>query len=183
MPPWGAAREGVPGSALGGSRADRIRAEPVAGRALPAAALPSRGRCFRSRRNRRVGSRRLRSRLRVALQLSDESSSAEQIYKHALSLATPQQAHSILSNLGNLFRQQRRFECAKMMFAKSLEICPGYAPAHNNLGLVYAAEDRWQDAINCFDKALQSDPLLDAAKSNMVKGVSIMLQERQKQDF
>lgn len=114
------------------------------------------------------------SNLGVALQLSDDSSSAEQIYKHALSLATPQQAHSILSNLGNLFRQQRRFQCAKMMFAKSLEICPGYAPAQNNLGLVYAAEDRWQDAINCFEKALQSDPLLDAAKSNMVKGVSML---------
>lgn len=114
------------------------------------------------------------SNLGVALQLSDDPTFSEQIYKHALSLATPQQAHAILSNLGNLFRQQRRFEYAMMMFAKSLEICPGYALAHNNLGLVYAAEGRWQDAINCFEKALQSDPLLDAAKSNLIKGVAML---------
>ncbi|KAL0918918.1 hypothetical protein M5K25_010965 [Dendrobium thyrsiflorum] len=113
------------------------------------------------------------SNLGVALQLSDDPSLTEEVYKRALSLATAQQAHAILSNLGNLFRQQRRFEYAKIMFAKSLEICPGYALAHNNLGLVYVAEGRWEDAINCFEKALQSDPLLDAAKSNMIKVASM----------
>ncbi|XP_020597050.1 probable UDP-N-acetylglucosamine--peptide N-acetylglucosaminyltransferase SPINDLY isoform X2 [Phalaenopsis equestris] len=113
------------------------------------------------------------SNLGVALQLSDDPSLTEEVYKRALSLTTAQQAHAILSNLGNLFRQQKRFEHAKIMFAKSLEICPGYALAHNNLGLVYVAEGRWEDAVSCFEKALQSDPLLDAAKSNMVK-VAVM---------
>jgi len=37
------------------------------------------------------------------------------------------------------------------------------------LGLVFVAEGRWEDARSCFEKALQSDPLLDAAKSNLLK--------------
>ncbi|GMH21520.1 hypothetical protein Nepgr_023362 [Nepenthes gracilis] len=49
----------------------------------------------------------------------------------------------------------------------------GYAPAYNNLGLVFVAEGQLEEAKFCFDKALQSDPLLDAAKSNMVKVVAL----------
>lgn len=59
------------------------------------------------------------------------------------------------------------------MFTKSLELQPGYAPAYNNLGLVFVAERRWEEAKFCFDKALQADPLLDAAKSNMIKAMAM----------
>ncbi|PKA65703.1 T-complex protein 1 subunit epsilon [Apostasia shenzhenica] len=114
------------------------------------------------------------SNLGLALQLSDDLSSSEEVYKRALSLATAQQAHSILSNLGNLFLLQRRYDHAKATFAKSLEICPGYAVAHNNLGLVFAAESQWEDAKSCFEKALLLDPLLDAAKSNIVKAMAML---------
>ncbi|XP_043704261.1 probable UDP-N-acetylglucosamine--peptide N-acetylglucosaminyltransferase SPINDLY [Telopea speciosissima] len=109
------------------------------------------------------------SNLGISLQLLEDSSQAEEVYKHALSLAAPHQAHATFSNLGNLYRQQKRYEHAKAMLAKSLELCPGYAPAYNNLGLVFVAEGRWEDAKICFEKALQSDPLLDAAKSNIMK--------------
>ncbi|KAK1318169.1 hypothetical protein QJS10_CPB04g01659 [Acorus calamus] len=85
----------------------------------------------------------------------------------------PQQAHAVLSNLGNLYRQPKRFNAAKTMFEKSLELCPGYFPAYNNLGLVYVAEGHWEEAKSCFNKALHSDPLLDAAKSNMMKAVAM----------
>lgn len=105
----------------------------------------------------------------ISLQLSEEPAHAEQVYKQALSLATPQQAHTIFSNLGNLYRQEKKYPSAKAMFTKSLELQPGYAPAYNNLGLVFVAEGRWKEAEFCFNKALQSDPLLDAAKSNMIK--------------
>uniref|UniRef100_A0A6V7QT76 UDP-N-acetylglucosamine--peptide N-acetylglucosaminyltransferase SPINDLY n=1 Tax=Ananas comosus var. bracteatus TaxID=296719 RepID=A0A6V7QT76_ANACO len=114
------------------------------------------------------------SNLGIALQLSNDPSSAETVYKRALSLSTAQQAHAILSNLGNLYRQQRRFEPARAIFSKSLELCPGYAPANNNLGLVFVAEGSWEEAKNCFEKALRSDPLLDAAKSNMVKAMAML---------
>lgn len=95
------------------------------------------------------------------------------MYKQALTLALTGQAHAIFSNLGNLYRQQKQYERAKAMFTKSLELQPGYAPAFNNLGLVFVAEGRWEEAKYCFEKALQADPLLDAAKSNMIKAVSM----------
>lgn len=95
------------------------------------------------------------------------------MYKRALALATTEQAHAIFSNLGNLYRQQKQYDRAKAMFTKSLELQPGYAPALNNLGLVFVAEGCREEAKYCFEKALQADPLLDAAKSNMIKAVSM----------
>ena len=59
------------------------------------------------------------------------------------------------------------------MFTKSLDLQPGYAPAYNNLGLVFVAERRWEEAKFCFNKAIQVDPLLDAAKSNMIKAAAM----------
>ncbi|XP_058228298.1 probable UDP-N-acetylglucosamine--peptide N-acetylglucosaminyltransferase SPINDLY isoform X1 [Rhododendron vialii] len=113
------------------------------------------------------------SNLGISLQLSETSSQAEEVYKRALSLATAKQAHTIFSNLGNLYRQQKQYQFAKAMFSKSLELQPGYAPAYNNLGLVFVAEGRWEEANYCFNKAIQADPLLDAAKSNMIKAVAM----------
>lgn len=113
------------------------------------------------------------SNLGVSLQLTEDPSQAEEVYKRALSFATPQQAHATFSNLGNLYRQQKLHERAKAMFAKSLELQPGYAPAYNNLGLVFIAECSWDDAKICFQKALEADSLLDAAKSNLMKAVSM----------
>ncbi|GAV62560.1 TPR_1 domain-containing protein/TPR_2 domain-containing protein/TPR_11 domain-containing protein [Cephalotus follicularis] len=113
------------------------------------------------------------SNLGVSLQLSDEQSEAEIVYKRALALATSLQQHVILSNLGNLYRQRKQYERAKAMFSRSLQLQPGYAPAFNNLGLVFVAEGRWEEANFCFDKALQTDPLLDAAKSNMIKAAAM----------
>ncbi|KAJ8649144.1 hypothetical protein MRB53_002167 [Persea americana] len=85
------------------------------------------------------------SNLGVSLQLSGDLLMAEKVYKRALTFATPQQAHSILSNLGNLYRQQQQFE----------------------------KEGMWEDAKSCFGKALEADPLLDAAKSNMMKAAAM----------
>jgi tetratricopeptide (TPR) repeat protein len=59
------------------------------------------------------------------------------------------------------------------MLLRSLELCPGHAPANNNLGLVSIAEGRYEEAISCFEKSLQSDPLLDAAKSNLAKVLAL----------
>lgn len=107
--------------------------------------------------------------LGISLQLLEQNEQAEEVYKHALSLATSQQEHTIFSNLGNFYRQLRKYERAKAMFSKALELQPGYAPAYNNLGLVFVAEGHWEEALFCFNKTLALDPLLDAAKSNMIK--------------
>lgn len=55
------------------------------------------------------------------------------------------------------------------MFSKALALQPGYAPAYNNLGLVFVAEGRLEEAKFCFNKAFETDPFLDAAKSNVIK--------------
>ncbi|ONM35402.1 tetratricopeptide repeat (TPR)-containing protein [Zea mays] len=112
------------------------------------------------------------SNLGIALQLSDDPSS-ETVYKRALVLSSTQQLHAIFSNLGILYRQHRNYEFARKMLLRSLELCPGFAPASNNLGLVFVAEGRWEDAKSWFEKALQSDPLLDAAKSNLLKVLTL----------
>ncbi|KAL9228410.1 hypothetical protein vseg_003996 [Gypsophila vaccaria] len=113
------------------------------------------------------------SNLGISLQLAGETSLAEQVFKRALSLATSEQQHTIFSNLGNLYRQEKKFDSAKAMFTKALKLQPGYAPAYNNLGLVFVAEGLLDEAKYCFDKALLADPLLDAAKSNLLKVTSL----------
>ncbi|KAM3334205.1 hypothetical protein ACQJBY_028947 [Aegilops geniculata] len=112
------------------------------------------------------------SNLGIALQLSNDPSS-ETVYKRALVLSSSQQSYAILSNIGILYRQHKLYELARKMLSRSLEICPGYAPANNNLGLVFVAEGRWEDAVSCFEKAVKSDDLLDAAKSNLAKALAL----------
>lgn len=109
------------------------------------------------------------SNLGLSLQLSDELALAEDVYNRALSLAPQEKVHSILSNVGNLYRQQGRFTDAHVAFKKALEMCPNYAPACNNLGLLLVVEGKFEEAIKMFDCALLSDSLLDAAKSNKMK--------------
>nr|BAD43362.1 unknown protein [Arabidopsis thaliana] len=113
------------------------------------------------------------SNLGISLQLSDEHSEAEEVYKRALTVSKEDQAHAILSNLGNLYRQKKQYEVSKAMFSKALELKPGYAPAYNNLGLVFVAERRWEEAKSCFEKSLEADSLLDAAQSNLLKATTM----------
>lgn len=80
------------------------------------------------------------SNLGISLQLAEEPSQAEEVFKRALSLATSQQAHAIFSNMGNFYRQEKKYDRARAMFTKALKLQPGYAPAYNNLGLVFVAE-------------------------------------------
>ena len=84
------------------------------------------------------------SNLGISLQLAEESSQAEEVFKRALSLATSQQAHAIFSNMGNLYRQEKKYDRARAMFTRALQLRPGYAPAYNNLGLVFVAEVCWK---------------------------------------
>jgi tetratricopeptide (TPR) repeat protein len=100
------------------------------------------------------------------------------VYKQALALAPQEHAHSILSNLGNLYRQQKKFTEAHEVFKQALDFCPDYAPACNNLGLLLVAEGKWDEAIATFDRALLSDPYLDAAKSNRMKAVALSQMRR-----
>eukprot|EP00897_Mesotaenium_endlicherianum_P005862 jgi/Mesen1/5303/ME000264S04329 len=114
------------------------------------------------------------SNLALVAHLSEESAGqAESVYKQALMLVPPHQAHGVLSNLGNLYRQQRRFREAHMALKQALGICPNYAPALNNLGLLLVVQGYWAEALGAFDKALDADPGMDAAKSNRMKAVAL----------
>lgn len=113
------------------------------------------------------------SNLGISLHLSEEPSQSEVVYKRALALTGAEHAHAIFSNLGNLYRRLGQYGRARAMLTKSLELRPGYAPAFNNLGLVFVAEGNLEEAQYCFNQALQADPLLDAAKSNMIKAAAM----------
>ena len=76
------------------------------------------------------------------------------------------------------------------MLLRSLELCPGFAPASNNLGLVFVAEGRWEDAerlcqtgeVHGDNSILRCD--LDGMASMPLEGVSpltrIVAEERLK---
>ncbi|MCO5601385.1 hypothetical protein L7F22_055505 [Adiantum nelumboides] len=113
------------------------------------------------------------SNLGISLQLSEELALAEEVYQKALSLVPLSSAHTIFSNLGNLYRQQMRFTDAHAAFQKALSLCPNYAPACNNLGLLLVMEGKLDEAMKMFDRALQSDACLDAAKSNKMKAQAL----------
>ncbi|EFJ32828.1 hypothetical protein SELMODRAFT_438952 [Selaginella moellendorffii] len=113
------------------------------------------------------------SNLGIALHLSDDPSLSEAVYKRALSLMPENQSYGLHSNLGNLYRQQKKFAEAHESFDRALRICPNYAPACNNLGLLYVAEGKWVEAIEMFDQAFLSDPYLDVAKSNKIKATAL----------
>ena len=57
---------------------------------------------------------------------------AENLYKEILK-KNPNHFGSIFY-LGTLFAQTERFELAKPLLQKAIQINPNYAPAHNNLG-------------------------------------------------
>jgi Tfp pilus assembly protein PilF len=49
----------------------------------------------------------------------------------------------------------------------ALEIDPRYAPAHNNLGVVYERQGKRNEAIAEYRAALAADPELKDAKRNL----------------
>ena len=43
-------------------------------------------------------------------------------------------------------------------YERALEVSPGYAQAHNQLGLALAAQDKWPAALAHFQQAIQLKP-------------------------
>ncbi|KAG6383025.1 hypothetical protein SASPL_157240 [Salvia splendens] len=80
------------------------------------------------------------SNLGISLQLLGESTHAEEVYKHSSIISYISTSACYIFQPRELCRQMRKYESAKAMFSKALELRPGYAPAYNNLGLVFIAE-------------------------------------------
>ncbi len=64
------------------------------------------------------------------------------------------------------------FPGAENAFIKALEIKPGFAAAHNNLGVLYWQNQNTECAMNCFKKALSIDPKDPATLSNYSDALS-----------
>ena len=54
--------------------------------------------------------------------------------------------------------QENKFHVAVNLYRRVLEVNPNYAPAHNNLGVLFQQTGEHQKAKDCFEKALDIDP-------------------------
>jgi tetratricopeptide (TPR) repeat protein len=59
---------------------------------------------------------------------------------------------------GSLLVRQGRMREAEEYFARAVAIRSDYAPAHNELGLIFAGQQKPTKAIACFTRALATDP-------------------------
>jgi tetratricopeptide (TPR) repeat protein len=86
---------------------------------------------------------------------------------------------AIYNNLGNARRQEgKRFVEAQAAYEKSLRL-GGESPAvYNNLGLLYIAMDRLDDAEKMLTHALSIAPFFDASVSNLLKLRRLMRERR-----
>jgi Flp pilus assembly protein TadD len=102
--------------------------------------------------------------LAVLLILSDLKE-AEKEARTAVNLAPKKSTY--LVNLGYILFRQQRFADAELILVRALEVDPGSADAHNQFGLILAAQKRDQEASERFRKALELRPDHMAAKENL----------------
>ncbi|MBV8372122.1 MAG: tetratricopeptide repeat protein [Candidatus Eremiobacteraeota bacterium] len=73
--------------------------------------------------------------------------------------------------LGDLYYRQGRFDKAEEVYQRILAHNPGDRETHNRLGVVYATQNRVDDAIYQFDKALPgTDSVADLVAMHLRKG-------------
>ena len=61
-------------------------------------------------------------------------------------------------NLGDLYRDLKRYEDAEHWYRKALGIDAGYAAAYNGLGLLFKELKRYDEAETQFRKAMEASP-------------------------
>jgi len=81
-------------------------------------------------------------------------------------LAQQPQQGDALHYLGVIALQQGKLQEAHDLIQRSLQVAPGFA-AFNNLGHVFRAAGRLDDALACFDRAAQLEPNHPDAFSNL----------------
>ena len=77
---------------------------------------------------------------------------AENLYKEILK-TNPDQFESIFG-LGTLLGQTKRFDLAKPLLQKAIQIQPNYATAHSNLGMVLQELGEQQKAMSSYEKVI-----------------------------
>lgn len=58
--------------------------------------------------------------------------------------------------LGSISETMGKFADAERYYEAALDIDPQYSEAYNAMGVVYSRQERWQDALKAFNKALEN---------------------------
>jgi len=69
--------------------------------------------------------------------------------------------------LGMVYRRQKRFELAELALGQAIEVAPGLACAHNELGLTFLDRDDKPHAVQAFEKATRANGWTPAAFNNL----------------
>jgi tetratricopeptide (TPR) repeat protein/SAM-dependent methyltransferase len=71
------------------------------------------------------------------------------------------------SNLGNVLREEGKFDEAIARYQRALELDPDYADACNNLANAYQMQGKLEDAIACYERALVLRPDYAEARNSL----------------
>ena len=71
--------------------------------------------------------------------------------------------------IGNVYSKRGEHAAAVRHQLRAIAIAPQFAAAHYQLGLLYAHEKRWTDAISAYRTAYQNDPALVEALYNLAQ--------------
>ncbi len=92
----------------------------------------------------------------TSLKKLGNTSEAESIFKLALSI-NPKDSE-ILFNLGNLYNAENKLEEARNKYLEAIQLRPGFAEAHYNLGLIFSKLGDNPKAVIHLEKYLQLSP-------------------------
>src|SRR5688572_13111461 len=101
----------------------------------------------------------------IVLQNNGRLDEAQELYRHVLEAAPdfPRALHFA----GVLAHQQQRNPQALTLIVRSLELQPGEADWHSNLGIVYQASGEIERAVDAYQRAIALDPDHANAYSNL----------------
>jgi len=107
---------------------------------------------------------------------------AEKRHKKALRKGAPAandpagQAAFVQSRLVQALEQHKSGDLvsAETAYHEVIKLRPDIAAAHNALGALYNTQGRHEDALKCFDAALEIDPSLDEVKKNRRNTLSLL---------
>jgi protein O-GlcNAc transferase len=88
---------------------------------------------------------------------------------------------SAYSILGNCLLALGDTEKATRAFQKGLELAPGYADLHNDLGVTHLRLERCKEAVACFERALECNRYYQSALFNLA--IALSLNVVLKQDY
>jgi len=83
---------------------------------------------------------------------------------------------SLLNNLGNAFKLQKKFEKAIVYYKQGLQVSPNDAGLHYNLAVTLQSQGKLNEAMDHYRKSLDADPREAAVYNNL--GVVLLSQDK-----